>query len=103
MRRRTLKPRLVNWGCVAPALLYVVIAIALVAGAAIALQRAHHAEPSPASEQQRVSGGTLTRELARCQALGRRAEDDPHCLAVWVENRRRFFGPSSSPKKASQP
>lgn len=100
MRPRTLKPRLVNWGCVAPALLYLAIAIALVVGAAIVLQRAHHAEPSPASKHQRVSGGTLLRELARCQTLGRKAEDDPHCLAVWAENRRRFFGTPSSAQKA---
>ena len=33
----------------------------------------------------------ITRELARCQAIGMAAENDADCKAAWTENRRRFF------------
>jgi len=38
------------------------------------------------------SDSDLTAELRRCNALGPQDADDPHCRAVWAENRRRFFG-----------
>ena len=34
----------------------------------------------------------LSIELRRCGVLGPRDAEDPHCRAVWEENRRRFFG-----------
>ena len=38
-----------------------------------------------------AANDALTRELARCQAIGIAAIDDPGCKSAWVENRRRFF------------
>lgn len=34
----------------------------------------------------------LSAELRRCSALGPQDAEDPHCVAVWEENRQRFFG-----------
>jgi conjugative transfer region protein TrbK len=51
----------------------------------------------------------LTAELRRCSALGPQDAEDPHCVAVWEENRRRFFGrparplPPQSPADAAVP
>ena len=103
MRGPSRRTRLINWGCVGPALVTLLAAIAMIVGAIALLQRAHHAAPSPASTLQQTSDGTLMRELARCQALDRKAEDDSRCLAAWAENRRRFFGIAPSPKKTSHP
>ena len=33
----------------------------------------------------------LATGLARCQALGMKADSDPACAAIWAENRKRFF------------
>ena len=41
--------------------------------------------PSPASDD-------LSAELRRCGALGPQDAEDARCVAVWEENRRRFFG-----------
>lgn len=38
-----------------------------------------------------AANDALTRELARCQAIGIAAIDDAGCKAAWAENRRRFF------------
>lgn len=45
---------------------------------------------SPASDN-------LSAELRRCSALGAQDAEDAHCLAVWEENRRRFFGRPARP------
>jgi conjugative transfer region protein TrbK len=51
----------------------------------------------------------LSAELRRCSALGPQDAEDPHCAAVWEENRRRFFGrparplPPQSPSGAAAP
>ncbi|MFK4490027.1 putative entry exclusion protein TrbK-alt [Bradyrhizobium sp. USDA 336] len=34
----------------------------------------------------------LSAELLRCAELGPQDAEDPHCQAVWKENRARFFG-----------
>ena len=34
----------------------------------------------------------LSAELRRCNALGPGDAEDARCVAVWEENRRRFFG-----------
>ncbi|EFG84781.1 putative entry exclusion protein TrbK-alt [Novacetimonas hansenii] len=34
--------------------------------------------------------------LARCQALGMKADGDPACEAIWAENRKRFFAPETA-------
>ena len=48
------------------------------------------ATPSPASDD-------LSAELRGCSALGPQDAEDPHCVAVWEENRRRFFGRPARP------
>jgi conjugative transfer region protein TrbK len=45
-------------------------------------------EPLPAPS---APSDPLARELARCQGIGMAAQDDAGCIAVWAENRRRFF------------
>ena len=45
----------------------------------------------------------LTAELRRCSALGPQDAEDPHCVAVWEENRRRFFGRPARPLPPSPP
>jgi len=39
----------------------------------------------------------LSAELRHCSALGQQDAEDPHCQAVWEENRRRFFGRPARP------
>ncbi|QXX76113.1 hypothetical protein MHY1_02948 [Methylovirgula sp. HY1] len=83
------------------ALMIGVIGLYLVALAAInredlpAHGPANNASPSDAD---------IPTELRRCNALGPQDADDPHCRAVWAENRRRFFGlPPKSSLRASAP
>ena len=45
----------------------------------------------------------LLAELRRCSALGPQDAEDPHCVAVWEENRRRFFGRPARPLPPSAP
>jgi conjugative transfer region protein TrbK len=71
-------------------------ALGLVAVAAIVVATAIciHDEEKPTREPPPVPSAIsdpLTRELARCQAIGMAAEDDTDCKAAWAENRRRFF------------
>jgi conjugative transfer region protein TrbK len=51
---------------------------------------------SPASDD-------LSAELRRCSALGPQDAEDAHCLAVWEENRRRFFGRPARPLPPQTP
>jgi conjugative transfer region protein TrbK len=57
---------------------------------------------SPASDD-------LSAELRRCSALGPQDAEDARCVAVWEENRRRFFGrparslPPQTPPEAAAP
>ncbi len=45
----------------------------------------------------------LSAELRRCSALGPQDAEDPHCVAVWEENRRRFFGRPARPMPPQSP
>ncbi|MGY3441279.1 putative entry exclusion protein TrbK-alt [Bradyrhizobium sp. USDA 4473] len=54
------------------------------------------AAPTPASD-------TLSAELRRCGALGPQDAEDPHCVAVWEENRQRFFGRPARPLPPQTP
>ncbi|RFD19521.1 hypothetical protein DY926_11010 [Komagataeibacter melaceti] len=38
------------------------------------------------------SSDPLAAGLARCEALGLRADGDAGCAAIWAESRRRFLG-----------
>jgi conjugative transfer region protein TrbK len=105
MRRRFTQLRAINWGCVLPVLVYLAVAGALVAGA-IYLDRQSTRLPSPANIKLGVGlSDELSRELARCQALGSRAQDDQSCTDAWALNRQRFFGDlnSSPSERTSHP
>ena len=52
--------------------------------------------PSPASDD-------LSAELRRCSALGPQDAEDARCVAVWEENRRRFFGRPARPLPPQTP
>ncbi|WP_407186901.1 putative entry exclusion protein TrbK-alt [Bradyrhizobium centrosematis] len=55
-------------------------------------------EPRPTSDAPAVSTpDDLSAELRRCRALGPEDAEDPHCRAVWEENRARFFGRPARP------
>ena len=45
----------------------------------------------------------LSAELRRCGALGPQDAEDPHCVAVWEENRQRFFGRLALPLSPQTP
>ena len=45
----------------------------------------------------------LSAELRRCSALGPQDAEDPHCIAVWEENRQRFFGRPARPLSPQTP
>ena len=51
---------------------------------------------SPASDD-------LSAELRRCSALGPQDAEDARCVAVWEENRRRFFGRPARPLPPQTP
>jgi len=53
-------------------------------------------DSSPASDD-------LSAELRRCSALGPQDAEDPHCVAVWEENRQRFFGRPARPLSPQTP
>jgi conjugative transfer region protein TrbK len=90
-----------NMGCLGRAFGFVAVAALLVA--AILHERTDAIRPvlhlrTPAS----APNDPLTRELARCQAIGSTANNDAHCEAAWAENRRRFFTyPSLGPATPS--
>ena len=44
-----------------------------------------------------TSSDDLSAELRRCSALGPQDAEDSRCVAVWEENRRRFFGRPARP------
>ena len=90
----------INWGCAGPALIYLSVAMGIVAGAITLAHRAHHIGSTTPTGLSILPDDALTRELVRCQSLGRRAEDDAGCIAAWAENRRRFF---NSPDRGSHP
>ena len=45
----------------------------------------------------------LSAELRRCSTLGPQDAEDPHCVAVWEENRQRFFGRPARPLPLQSP
>jgi conjugative transfer region protein TrbK len=54
--------------------------------------------PRPVSEAPAISApDDLSAELRRCGALRSEDAEDPHCRAVWEENRARFFGRPARP------
>lgn len=59
-------------------------------------------EPPPVSIASPASDD-LSAELRRCSALGPKDAVDARCVAVWEENRRRFFGRPARPLPPQTP
>jgi conjugative transfer region protein TrbK len=85
-----MRGRFFHWPAIARALACLAVAGAI---AAAAWYAAH--QPRAVRAAARASAATssdgLSAALARCQALGEAAENNPACLAAWAENRRGFF------------
>lgn len=103
MRASFKRPRVVNWGCVLPLLAYLAVAGGIVAAAIYLDRHSSHPAPPATTKLSAVPSNELLSELARCQALGSRAQDDGACLEAWMENRRRFFGGHPDPVSTSKP
>jgi conjugative transfer region protein TrbK len=90
-----MRGRLIHWPGVLRFLVYVAIAIALVVAATF-LPR--HAQPPVAATRLAAPSkpvSPLMRELARCEDIGEKAENDSACLKAWSENRHQFFDGAS--------
>lgn len=81
-----------------------IVALIAVAITALVVTNRHPSAPiaetpptiNPASDD-------LSAELRRCSALGPQDAEDPHCVAVWEENRQRFFGRPARPLSPQTP
>ncbi len=92
--------------------LFRALAIMVLIGAFIATLAAINRQPGMPIAPNLPSASTpddLSAELRRCNALGPKDAEDPHCQAVWEKNRRRFFGrparsvpPEAAPATESQ-
>jgi conjugative transfer region protein TrbK len=90
-----------DFAAVSRAIGFALIAVAIVA---VALHRRHDAAPAgPPPPAPSMPSDVLSRELARCQAIGMAAEDDAGCKAAWAENRRRFFAAPTTERASSSP
>ena len=80
-----------------------IVAIGILIGAILAVLTATY-QPEPAPLQVHLpspqNSDDLSAELRRCNALGPSDAEDPYCLAVWNENRRRFFGRPARPLRS---
>jgi conjugative transfer region protein TrbK len=84
-----MRGRLFNWPAIGRVLAYLAVACVI---AAAAWYAAHQPRaPGSPGRAPAAASDTLSVALARCQALGEAAGNDPACLAAWAENRRRFF------------
>lgn len=80
--------------------IYRAAAIAVLVAVFVATLFAINRRPAPPHEPEAPSAATpddLSAELRRCRALGPQDAEDPRCMAVWEENRRRFFGRPARP------
>ena len=75
------------------------VLIAAIVAATIATHR-HAPAPSLVDPTSAATPDDLSSELRHCSALGPSDAEDPHCLAVWNENRRRFFGRPARPLRS---
>ena len=85
----------------------VVAIIALIAVVVVSLV-AIHLRPAPSvMDTPPTAAGPasddLSAELRRCGALGPQDAEDARCVAVWEENRRRFFGRPARPLPPQTP
>lgn len=84
-----MRARLLNLPAVARALVFVLIAVAIVAAALHFRTPPRRAEPLVANAP--ALSDALADELRRCQRIADQAKDDAACEAAWAESRRRFF------------
>jgi conjugative transfer region protein TrbK len=84
-----MRGRFFNWPAIGGVLAYLTVAGAVAAAAWYAAHQPH-AGHTPGRAPAAASDA-LSVALARCQAMGESAGNDPACLAAWAENRRRFF------------
>ena len=75
------------------------VLIAAIVAAMIATHQ-HAPAPSVVDLPSAETPDDLSSELRHCSALGPSDAEDPHCLAVWNENRRRFFGRPARPLRS---
>ena len=77
---------------IARAAAVILLAAAVLACALELARQGRTPEPSTTTLEHNMD---LADELARCKALGREAEHDAACKAVWAQNRARFLAPSA--------
>ena len=75
------------------------VLIAAIVAALIATHQ-HAPAPSVVDLPSAETPDDLSSELRHCSALGPSDAEDPYCLAVWNENRRRFFGRPARPLRS---
>src|ERR1700680_5148692 len=76
-----------------------IVALIAVAITALVVTNRRHSAPIAETPPTIVTPASddLSAELRRCSALGPQDAEDPHCVAVWEENRQRFFGRTARP------
>ncbi len=81
----------------------IVALIAVFIATLVAVNRRPAAPAVEASPTINPASDDLSAELRRCSALGPQDAEDPHCIAVWEENRQRFFGRPARPLSPQTP
>ncbi|SRR5579875_3994695 len=85
----------------------VVAIIALIAVVVVSLVAIHLRPAPPVVETPPTISSPapddLSAELRRCSVLGPQDAEDARCVAVWEENRRRFFGRPARPLPPQTP
>ncbi len=81
----------------------IVALIAVFIATLVAVNRRPAAPAVEASPTINPASDELSAELRRCSALGPQDAEDPHCVAVWEENRQRFFGRPARPRSPQTP
>jgi len=96
MRSPIAKRRVINWHFVRPVIGYALTVVAMIVAVFHFIHHSGRVAAPPTNAIQLTSNDGLAHELARCQAIGARAENDPNCITAWAENRRRFFNGGST-------
>ena len=81
----------------------IVALIAVFIATLVAVNRRPAAPAVEASPTINPASDDLSAELRRCSALGPQDAEDARCVAVWEENRQRFFGRPARPLSPQTP
>lgn len=81
----------------------IIALIAVFIATLVAVNRRPSAPVAETSPTMNPAPDDLSAELRRCSALGPQDAEDPHCVAVWEENRQRFFGRPARPLSPQTP